>query len=50
MSIFGRAVTKCVSKIFRVTSNSDPLIRTPTWTYQGVRFASFSENYAYVLS
>ena len=42
---------KYVRKSFRKTNISNPLIRTCTRTcaYQGVRNASFSENFAYVL-
>ena len=41
---------KYVSKIFRKTDISNPLIRTPTCAYQGVRDVSLSENFAYVLN
>ena len=41
---------KYVRKIFRKTSISNPLIRTRTCAYQGVRNASFSGNFAYVLN
>ena len=41
---------KYVCKIFRKTNVSNPLIRTRTCAYQGVRNVSFSENFAYVLN
>ena len=41
---------KYVRKIFRKTNISNPLIRTRTCAYQGVRNVSFSENFAYVLN
>ena len=41
---------KYVRKIFRKTNMSNPLIRTSTCAYQGVRNVSFSENFAYVLN
>ena len=37
-------------KILRKTNISNPLIRTRTFAYQGVRNVSFSENFAYVLN
>ena len=37
-----------VRNIFRKTDISNPLIRTCTCAYQGVRNGSFSENFAYV--
>ena len=37
------------TQIFQKTNISDPLIRTLTCAYQGVRNISFSENVAYVL-
>ena len=40
---------KYVSKIFRKTDFSNPLIRTRTPAYQGVKNFSFSENFVYVL-
>ena len=39
-----------VSKVFRKTHISYPLIRASTQTYQGVRNIGFSENFAYVLN
>ena len=39
-----------VRKIFRKTDISDPLIRTRTCAYQGIRNVSFSENFAYALN
>ena len=42
--------TKNVRKIFRKANISNPLIRTRTRAYQGVRNVSFSENFAYVLN
>ena len=36
--------------MFRKTNISNPLIRTRTCAYQGVRNVSFSENFAYVLN
>ena len=39
-----------VCKNFRETSNSYPLIRTRASAYQGVRIASFSESFSYVLN
>ena len=41
---------KCVFKIFQKTNISNPLIRTSTFAYEGVRNVSFSENLAYVLN
>ena len=41
---------KYVRKIFRKTNISNPLIRTHSCAYQGVRNVSFSENFAYVLN
>ena len=41
---------KFVGKIFRKTNISNPLIRTRTSAYRGVRNVSFSENFAYVLN
>ena len=41
---------KYVRKFFRKTNISNPLIRTRTCAYQGVRNVSFSENFAYVLN
>ena len=41
---------KYVRKIFRKTNISNPLIRTRTCAYQGVRNISFSENFSYVLN
>ena len=41
---------KYVHKIFRKTNISNPLIRTRTCAYQGVRNVSFSENFACVLN
>ena len=41
---------KYVRKIFRKTNISNPLIRTRTCAYQGVRNVSFLENFAYVLN
>ena len=38
-----------VRKIFRDTNISNPLIRTRTCAYQGVKNVSLSENFAYVL-
>ena len=35
-------------KIFRETNISNPLIRTRTCVYQGVRNVSFSENFVYI--
>ena len=46
--IWGSSI-KCVRKIFRKTNISNPLIRTHTCAYQGVRNVTFSENFAYVL-
>ena len=40
---------KYIRKIFRKANISNPLIRTRTCAYQGVRNVSFSENFAYVL-
>ena len=40
---------KYVRKIFRKTNISNPLIRTRTCAYQGVRNVSSSENFSYVL-
>ena len=40
---------KYVRKIFRKTI-SNPLIRTRTCAYQGVRNVNFAENFAYVLN
>ena len=37
-------------KIFRKTKIPDPLIRTRTCAYYGVRNVSFSENFAYALN
>ena len=39
---------KYVRKIFRRTNISNPLIRTRTCAYQGVRNVSFSKNFEYV--
>ena len=47
--IMGSSI-KYIRKIFRKTSISNSLIRTPTYTYQGGRNVSFSENFAYVLN
>ena len=41
---------KYVRKISRKTNISNPLIRTHTCAYQGVRNVSFSENLAFVLN
>ena len=41
---------KNVRKIFRKINISNPLIRTRTCAYQGVRNVSFSGNFAYVLN
>ena len=41
---------KYVRKIFRKTNMSNPLIRTRTCAYQGVRTVGFSENFAYVVN
>ena len=41
---------KYIRKIFQKTNISEPLIRTRTCAYQGVRNVSFSENFAYVLN
>ena len=41
---------KYVRKISRKTNISDPLIRTRTCAYHGVRSVSFLENFAYVLN
>ena len=41
---------KYVRKTFRKTNISNPLIRTCTCEYQGVRNVSFLENFAYVLN
>ena len=41
---------KYARKIFRKTNISNPLIRTRTRTYQGVRNVSFSENFASILN
>ena len=41
---------KYARKIFRKTNISNPLIRTRTCAYQGVRNVSFSENFTYVLN
>ena len=41
---------KYARNIFRKTNISNPLIRTRTCAYQGVRNVSFSENFAYVLN
>ena len=41
---------KYVRKIFRKTNISNPLIRTRTCAYQGVRNVSFPENFVYVLN
>ena len=38
------------AKISRKTNISNPLIRTPTCAYQGVRDVTFSEDFAYVLN
>ena len=38
-----------VRKIFRKTNISNPLMRTRTRAYQGVRNVNFSENFACVL-
>ena len=38
------------AKIFQKTNISYPLIRTRTCAYQGVRNASFSDNFLYVLN
>ena len=39
-----------VSKIFRESNISYPMIGTRTCAYQGVRNISFPENFAYVLN
>ena len=39
---------KYLRRIFRKTNISNPLIRTRTCVYQGVKNVSFSENFAYV--
>ena len=39
-----------VRKIFQKTNISDPLIRTRTCAYQGVRIVYFLENFGYVLN
>ena len=41
---------KYVRKIFRKTDISNPLIRTRTCAYQGVKNVSFSEDFAYLLN
>ena len=41
------AILIYVRKIFLISNNSDPLIRTRTCAYQGVRNVSFTENFAY---
>ena len=41
---------KYIIKIFRKTNISNPLIRTRTCGYQGVRNVSFSEHFAYVVN
>ena len=41
---------KYVRKIFRKTNISNPLIRTCSCAYQGVRNISSLENFAYVLN
>ena len=41
---------KYVRIIFRKTNISNPLIRTHTCAYQGIRNVSFSENFAYILN
>ena len=41
---------KYIRKIFRKTNISNPLIRTHTCAYQGIRNVSFLENFAYVLN
>ena len=46
----GGSCIKYVHKIFRKTNISNPLIRTRTCAYQGVRNISFSENFPYVLN
>ena len=46
-SILGPSI-KYVRKMFR--KNYNPLIRTRTCAYQGVKNVSFSENFAYVLN
>ena len=38
-----------IRKIFLKTNICYSLIRTPTWTYQGVRNVNFSEYFAYIL-
>ena len=40
---------KRVRRIFQKTNFSNPLMRTPTYAYQGVRNVIFPENFAYVL-
>ena len=40
------AILIYVRKIFLISNNSDPLIRTRTCAYQGVRNVSFTENFA----
>ena len=50
LSIDYRLTIKYVRKISRKTNISNPLIRTSTCAYQGVRNVSFSENFAYVLN
>ena len=41
---------KYVLKFFRKTNISNPLIRTRTCAYQGVRNVSFPESFGYVLN
>ena len=41
---------KFVRKTFRKTNISNPLIRTRTFAYQGVRNVSFLEDFTYVLN
>ena len=41
---------KYISKIFRKTIISKPLIRISTCAFQGVRKVSFSKNFAYILN
>ena len=41
---------KYARKIFQKTNISNPLIRTRTCAFLGVRNVSFSENFAYILN
>ena len=49
ISLKGSSI-KYLLKIFRKTNISNPLTRTRTHAYHGIRNVSFSENFAYVLN